>query len=83
MAVYEVGNCLRGYFFGEFKTDDEAWDKLSDTFSKAHPSRSGRGIHMKKVVREGKTKGGNETDRDRLWREKIEANLAQSSELSK
>jgi hypothetical protein len=77
MAHYELGNCLRGYFSGEFDSDDEAWRVLSERFNRGFPSRSGRTIQMSKTIREGHTAGGNETERDRLLREKIEAQLLQ------
>lgn len=76
MAQYQCGNCLRGHFFGEFESDEGAWAVLSDRFNKAYPSRSGREVELIKTIRVGRTAGGNETERDRLLREKIEAAIA-------
>lgn len=75
MPYYEGGNALRGYFVGEFPDDDTAWRVLSTRFNKAYPSRAGRDFQLNKTIRSGKTIGGNETERDRLLREKIEAIL--------
>lgn len=59
MAFYELGNCLRGYYSGEFETDDEAWNELSDRFNRGFPSHRGRSVEMRKTVRIGLTSGGN------------------------
>lgn len=72
-ASYELGNCLRGYFFGDFESDDEAWAVLSEKFNAAYPSREGRQVELKKTLRIGTTVGGNETERDRAFREAGEA----------
>jgi hypothetical protein len=77
MAYYTLGNALRGEFGGEFETDDEAWDALSDLFNRRFPSRNGRSIQLTKTIRTGKTAGGNETEADRLERERAEVALAQ------
>jgi hypothetical protein len=77
MAHYELGNCLRGYCSGEFVSDDEAWRVLSGRFNRAFPSRGGREITMSKTVAYGRTKGGNETERDKALRLKLEAALAE------
>lgn len=73
---YELGNCLRGFFSGEFETDDEAWEALGKRFDESFPSRDGRTVLMTKTVRKGKTEGGNETEEDRRDREAAEAVLA-------
>jgi hypothetical protein len=75
-AYYQLGNCLRGYFYGDFASDQDAWEKLGDAFNRAWPSRSGRSVEMWKIVREGTTKGGNETERDKALREKLDAYIA-------
>lgn len=77
MVWYELGNSLRGYFGGEFEDDENAWNTLSERFNNAYPSRSGRTVYMTKVVRDGKTAGGNETEQDRKLREKLELMLAE------
>lgn len=79
MAYYKLGNWLRGYFSGDFDSDEEAWNTLSEKFNNAYPSRSGRDVHLVKTVRHGKTAGGNETERDRLLREAAEKALAERS----
>lgn len=76
-AYYELGNCLRGYFGGEFESDDQAWQTLSERFNRAYPSRGGREVELCKVIRTGRTQGGNETERDRAIRERIERILAE------
>jgi hypothetical protein len=73
MFHYSLGNCLRGYFWGEFPDDDSAWKALSERFNNAYPSRSGREVELKKIVRSGRTAGGNETERDRKIRERVAA----------
>jgi hypothetical protein len=45
-AYYQLGNCLRGYFYGDFASDQDAWEKLGDAFNRAWPSRSGRSVEM-------------------------------------
>lgn len=72
---YELGNCLRGYFNGMFETADEAWDVMSAQFNEAFPSRCGREVELRTVIRTGLTAGGNETERDRETRMKLEAIL--------
>lgn len=47
-TFYELGNDLRGFYSGEFESDDEAWEVLSDRFNRAFPSLKGRHVHMKK-----------------------------------
>lgn len=76
---YELGNPLRGYFSGEFPDDDTAWAALSEKFNNAYPSRSGREVYMTKVVRKGRTMGGNETEQDRQLREGLERLLAKDA----
>lgn len=75
-TYYEVGNCLRGFFGGEFETDDEAWATLCKRFDESFPSRGGRDVLMRKTIRKGTTEGGNETEEDRRDREAAEAVLA-------
>jgi hypothetical protein len=72
MPYYQLGNCLRGYAFGDFEADEEAWRVLSARFNDSFPSRYGRSVHLMKVVREGETAGGNETEADRNLREALE-----------
>jgi hypothetical protein len=81
-AHYELGNCLRGYFMGEFESDDEAWETLSERFNRAFPSRDGREVELRKVIRQGRTQGGNETERDRATREEIERILAKEKDAA-
>lgn len=71
-SKYELGNCLRGYFSGRFTDDDAAWAALSDQFNRRFPSREGRQVEMRKVIRLGTTAGGNETEQDRKLRESLE-----------
>lgn len=78
--LYTLGNALRGELAGRFETDDEAWDELSERFNNLYPSRDGRTVYLTKVVRSGKTAGGNETDIDRRLREAAEQLLAQDKE---
>jgi hypothetical protein len=73
MARYELGNMLRGYFSGEFETDEEAWAVLSERFNTAYPSRNGRSVELRKRIRVGQTEGGNEREEDRAWREALAA----------
>ncbi|AFU88134.1 hypothetical protein CcrColossus_gp264 [Caulobacter phage CcrColossus] len=68
---YEVGNCLRGYHHGTFTSADEAWEALSERFNRSYPSREGRQVEMRRSIHLGFTAGGNETERDRLLREKL------------
>ena len=46
MALYELGNCLRGFFSGEYDNHDKAWDSLANRFSRSFPSTSGRYVEM-------------------------------------
>lgn len=46
MATYFLGNCLRGYFEGEFKDLDTALGVLSRRFLLSYPSTAGRHIFM-------------------------------------
>lgn len=79
MADYELGNCLRGWCGGSFESDDEAWRVLSERFNNAFPSRSGRDVQLRKYVRSGQTAGGNETERDKALRERIERAIAEDN----
>ncbi len=76
MTKYELGNSLRGYFSGQFETDEEAWNILSERFNNAYPSRCGREVELKKTILIKTTKGGNETVLDRTLREKLEEQQA-------
>lgn len=77
---YQLGNCLRGYFTGDFETDEEAWDVLSEQFNNAFPSRGGREVQLIKTLRWGMTTGGNETDQQRNLRELVEASILHDQE---
>lgn len=46
MKRYVLGNCLRGYFEGEFTSQEDAWRWLSKRFLLAFPSGSGRTVDM-------------------------------------
>ena len=85
MPYYELGNCLRGYVSGKYDADDEAWEALSEAFNSAYPSLHGRTVELKKVIREGQTRGGNETDQQRELREALAENVRkmQAEELEK
>jgi len=50
MEKYVLGNILRGWFDGEFTSDEQAWKILSKQFDKAFPSENGRGVYMYKEV---------------------------------
>lgn len=57
---YELGNILRGWVYGDYETDEEAWKALSRVFNKMFPSEGGRGVNLiKKTV----VKSGNSKDR--------------------
>lgn len=43
---YFMGNSLRGYYEGEFKSIDEAWSFLSNRFLLSFPSESGRHVGL-------------------------------------
>lgn len=47
---YVLGNMLRGWFEGEFTSDEQAWKSLSRDFDKAFPSKGGRQVYMYKEV---------------------------------
>lgn len=46
MKTYELGNCLRGYFKGDFEEIETAWRVLSHRFLLSFPSQSGRSVEM-------------------------------------
>ena len=45
---YSLGNCLRGYIYGHFETDEEAWNVLRVQFDLAFPSRAGREVELRR-----------------------------------
>lgn len=90
---YTLGNVLRKYFTGFFEDDLTAWETLGRRFDESYPSHTGRYVQMTKtltgeesselpfsisaITYTGKTKGGNETDHDRLIREELQRILAE------
>jgi hypothetical protein len=79
-AYYDLGNCLRGYFSGRFWTDQEAWNALSARFDRGYPSHKGREVELRKIVRQGVTKGGNAPP-DPFYRKLKESMAEQGLEL--
>lgn len=46
MKNYILGNCLRGYFDGNFSSLEDAWKILSYRFLKSYPCSVGRDVIM-------------------------------------
>jgi len=46
MKTYIIGNCLRGYFEGEFRDLEHALEYLPARFDLSYPSEGGRSVHM-------------------------------------
>ena len=50
MFNFRLGNCLRGYFEGEFNDIDTAWKYLSQRFLLSYPVEAGEGRHVEMLI---------------------------------